>query len=297
MVHRAATGPGTLSGTGWAADVAQTAVSEFVASLGPMSAASQLFAQALQVPLRPGTSDVRIPGAIPTGIAGAFVEEGEPIPVTAWNFAAATLSSKKLAILTAITRELAKTGRAEREVRRLLREAAALTLDAYLFSDDAATDAAPAGLFYGLTPITTQAFDSDALVNDLTALVAAVAPIGGDRLAYVASPARAAQISMRVPALRFPVFASSAIPDTRIAAVALDALAVGIDPTPDIYVDSQASVHMSSEPLELVSDNPTTADPVRSFYQTASIGIRLILDCDWALRDPGAVAMVEGVAW
>lgn len=298
LVFRANQTVGTTGGSGWASQLAQTATTLFVTGLGPLSAASQLFRLALNIPFTEGQAQTNVPGMIPVAQAGAFVAESDPIPVASFDFSAASLKHKKVAFIAAITRELAKAPRAEAEIRSLLHEAAALTLDAALFSSNAATTAAPAGLFYGVSATSPAALAMDEFEDHLASLVAALAPIAGDRIAFVASPARALQISIRAPQLRYPVLATSAISDQRLAAVALNALAVAVEPTPDIFVSQEAVVHMSDDPDEIVSDTgPTTADPTRSMFQTATLGIRIILEMDWALRDAGAVKFIDGISW
>jgi hypothetical protein len=39
------------------------------------------------------------------------------------------------------------------------------------------------------------------------------------------------------------------------------------------------------------------AAPTESLWQTACIGLRALIDCDWTLRRAGAVAVVTGVTW
>jgi hypothetical protein len=40
-------------------------------------------------------------------------------------------------------------------------------------------------------------------------------------------------------------------------------------------------------PLEIVSGTgPTTADPVRSLWQTASVGVRMLMDVSWSCAAP-----------
>jgi hypothetical protein len=102
---------------------------------------------------------------------------------------------------------------------------------------------------------------------------------------------------MRAPNLRYPVLATSAVPDDRVAAVALDGFAVSVDPLPDIVVSQEAILHMSDDPGEIVTGAGAVADPVRSLFQTASLSIRLLIDMDWTPRDERAVALVDGIAW
>lgn len=296
LLMRAVQTAGSVSGSGWASHIAAQAVAAFVLGLGPLSAAAQLFQLAYSANVPEGMNALSVPGVIPSQ-AGAFVKELDPIPVTSWNFDAAIMTPKKLALITVITRELAKRSGAEAAVRDLLQSSAAITLDNVLFSNAAATDAAPAGLFYGVNATVPGAFDQDSMVNDLTSLASAVSAISGDRLAFVASTARAAQISMRAPNLRYPVLASSAVSDNRVAAVALPGFAVHIGAKPDIEVSQEAILHMSDTPGEIVPDNGAASDPVRSLFQTASLALRVLIEVDWKPRDNRAVAFIEGLSW
>jgi methylthioribose-1-phosphate isomerase len=55
---------------------------------------------------------------------------------------------------------------------------------------------------------------------------------------------------------------------------------------PAFDVSEQATIHMEdTTPLEIVSGTgPTTADPVRSLWQTNSMGVRMVLDVSWTMR-------------
>ena len=59
-----------------------------------------------------------------------------------------------------------------------------------------------------------------------------------------------------------------------------------------------ASIHEESDaPLPLHDEAGVAAAPVRSLYQTNSLGLRLTLECDWAPLRDGAVVTLTGVAW
>jgi hypothetical protein len=65
-------------------------------------------------------------------------------------------------------------------------------------------------------------------------------------------------------------------------------------------VSDQATVHEEdTTPLPIVGPGgtPVTANPVRSLWQTDSLGLRLILNMNWALRRTGMVAVINGVTW
>jgi hypothetical protein len=55
---------------------------------------------------------------------------------------------------------------------------------------------------------------------------------------------------------------------------------------------------MSDTPLEIVSGTgPTTADPVRSMFQTNSVALKMMMDVTWNMRRTGMVQWIENVTW
>jgi hypothetical protein len=93
-----------------------------------------------------------------------------------------------------------------------------------------------------------------------------------------------------------PGLAAMAIPAPALAAgmlVMIDAAsfasAVG---TIDFSVSQNPAIHMDSAPQAVM-----TAAPVRSLWQTASIGVRMLLDMNWTMRRTGSVSWMTGVTW
>ena len=72
-------------------------------------------------------------------------------------------------------------------------------------------------------------------------------------------------------------------------------LAWGAGADPDIDVSTEAVLHMSDDPLDIVLSG-VTADPTRSVYQTDAIAIRMILPIAFAKRRADAVAYISGVS-
>lgn len=300
VIFRAATEPATTAGDNWAGDLVDAALMDFLADLGPLSAGSQLFAMGMQIPFDDKHNVARVPAIRPAALSGAFISEGLPIPVMQFSVSAEAPTPRKMAIIAAVSRELARSSQAEIGIEQVLRESAALTLDHFLFSDTADTGSNPAGLFHGVTPISgTDAFSADPMIADLTALTSAVAPVAGANIAFIASPARALQISSSLANLVYPVLPSSAMSDNKIAAVAVNGVAVSAYPIPDIEVGPDATLHMDDVPAEIVSAGSpgTTAAPVSSMFQTGLIAIRLIAHVSWVKRHSGVVAVREGLAW
>jgi len=141
-----------------------------------------------------------------------------------------------------------------------------------------------------------------AMTADLAALAAAVAPIGGSELLFVASPKQYFKINLlRTAPLPFPLIASSGLGDGIVVCIATNALAVagGNDP-PRIQVSTEALLHFEdTSPLAIgtVGTPPTVAAPTRSLFQTDGVAVRLTADITWALRATGAISWTQSVTW
>ena len=145
---------------------------------------------------------VRVPyvsGAAQPG----FIEEAAPAPVTELTFAGVDVGpARKILILAAVTGELenATPETASTVIGRALADAVAKAVDTKLFSADAATSAAPAGLLDGLVALTpaTGGTDTEMIGADIAALATAIgaADINPDDMVIVASSAQAAKLRL-----------------------------------------------------------------------------------------------------
>ncbi|MFM9859269.1 phage major capsid protein [Pseudoxanthobacter sp. M-2] len=290
-----------LSTTGNQAALAESALRSFLVSLAPESAAAELIRRGVRIDI--GRSSLaRFPFRSGAPTAAPWVGQGDPIPVVSRTFDGVTIGpAKKIALISAITRELAKRADGEAVVTRVLREDVAAGLDAAYFSTAAASDAANAGLLNGVSALSgTPGADAVAMAADLEALAAAVSENGSGAVVYIMSPKNAARLPIRVPEIagRITVLPSHAVANTRIIAVDPVSVLHSTDPAPDIVVSRDAVLHMSDVPLEIVSDTgPTTADPVRSIYQTDGIAIRIIAEIAFAKRRSDAVAFINDASW
>src|SRR5262245_5213861 len=199
LVLRAATVPATLGTSAWAGALAQAAVADAIVGLAPASAAAAAIARGLTVSLA-GYGSITIPSKVVTaGDAGGFVSEGSPITVRQLTIGGPTLTPNKFATIAGYTREVAtfsvQDGSAV--VRQILSEAAALALDAAMFSTTAASAGLrPAGILNGVTPITATAGGGQAaLATDIGNLFEALAAAGaGADVVLVANPGQAASL-------------------------------------------------------------------------------------------------------
>lgn len=275
---KASTSPATTTTTGWAAELAASAVGEFVNSLVPQSAAAQLIEMGQKASLD-GRYTVAYPRRL--GLPGTvpFVLQGGAIPVVQRDLTAIVLGpATKLAIISAFTQELAERSAVESAVTTILREDAASSLDATIFSNVAASASRPAGILNGITPLTaTAGGTATAMATDIRALISAVvAAGGGSQIVFFANPVRAAAMAL-IGNAPFPY---KVIPTRALAAdalVALDpgAFTSGFGAEPRVDISGDAVLHFDdTTPLAIgtVDTTNTVAAPSRSLFQTASIG-------------------------
>ena len=117
---------------------------------------------------------------------------------------------------------------------------------------------------------------------DIANLAAAVAPIAGDQIVFIASPKQFTKLRLyRTSAFPWPLFCSAALADTTVMAIALNNLAVaGADTPPKISVSTRKRFCTSKTPSPLpigtLGTPPTIAAPTRSLFQTDAIAMRLI---------------------
>lgn len=292
----------TLGTTGgWATELANGSLGQFLASLVPESAAARLIAQGLKITFKPGAESVSVPVRNGAPTALPWRAEGDPIAVRQYVTAyATTLTPKSFGGITVITKELAKRSDAQAIFTAMLREDLSASLDLAYFSDTASSSAAHPGLLNGVSALAAYgSADEVGMKTDLTALTDAIAAGGSGQVVFVVSAKRAMRMPILSPTMDLTILTSPAVADDVVIAVDPASIvhAFGDEP-PEIDVSETAVVHLSTVPLEIVSDTgPTTADPVRSFYQTAAIGIRILGEAAFGKRRTNAVAWLSGAMW
>jgi hypothetical protein len=174
-----------------------------------------------------------------------------------------------------------------------------LLIDSILLGNAAASASQPAGLLNGLSTLTPSTGGGlGALAGDLKLLMAAIAP--AVRPALIMNAGQAVSFSVLAEAPTVPVVTAPYLAPATVVAIdsAQFASALGV---PDISTDENPTIHMeSSAPLPIATGaqgSGVVASPTQSLWQTASVGIRTLIDCDWALRRTGAVAFITGTTW
>jgi hypothetical protein len=307
ILQRAAMSPAITTGAGWAAELAGTAVADFFSSL-PAGAYAQLIAR---TPLRIDigrNASIRLPAPVTPADAaqGGFVGEGAPIKISKRSITAAvTLTPKKFVIASEVTKEMVQYSAIEQVLRMLLQESAMVAIDVALLGNAAATSAQPAGLLNGLSSLTpsTATTVEDRMSADLGALAAAIP--GALDVVYVVPLAERLVIEgLGTSELLQRVIVSPVMPAKRIVAIDVSQFASLTGDAAEIDVTEVAAIHEEdTTPLPIVGGTAqppvigSVAAPVRSLWQTGSMGVRLIASLSWAMRLGSRVSFVDAVTW
>ena len=233
-----------------------------------------------------------------------FVSEGSPGSVVDLTISATVLGpTNKLLIFSALTREMAQASaeNAETIIGDALAVSAAQSLDAALFSANAATPSAPAGLLHGLAPIASAATTGAAgVADDLGSLAGAIgaAGINPDDMVIITTPSLAVKIRvLSSPKFTNTVLSSSSLAAGTVIAIVPQGLATGYDGSVTVEASTEATVHFeATTPLPIVDDAGVMAAPVLNAFQTDMTILKIRGDVAWVTH-PGAIAEVTGAAW
>jgi hypothetical protein len=294
-VLKAASAPAATSTVGWAKELSPIVVA-FLTNLVPMSAGADLLGRALGLSFD-GAGQINLP-MVTTPLAD-FVGEGQPIPVV--NGVAsiqATLVPYKFSVITVLSRELIEHANAEPLVRNALLQSTGPALDRRLFDNVAGSTVRPAGLLYGLTPLTpaaTTGGKGEAMTEDLQALLSAVAPVAGNsQIVLICAPGQAVSIKLRTfDSFDYPILVSGALAAGTVIAVATNAIVSASDAAPAIDTTRTASMQFNDSP----SGDLMTGGTVIAAFQNDVVGLRLKWPLSWSVRDARGIAFMTGVSW
>lgn len=301
---------GTTSGSHWADDLMQTVNQGFMEALTGFSVYPALRQRGISFSVD-GANTVKIPRRTAGTAGGGWVAEGSPIRVGKLTTAAADLIPKKMGVIVAYSDELNDRAvpQIEALVRRAILEDTAATLDSALLDATAVSSARPAGLLNGVSAVASGYGGGDylAVVEDFKALLAPfISANAADGITVIMNPAQALAISLMVGgdgrfgwfsqvSDRVNIIESTYATANRLIAIRNSDFVTAMGDVPRFDVSQQATIHMEdTTPLEIVSGTgPTTADPVRSLWQTASTGIRMILPVTWTMARTSMVQWID----
>ena len=317
VIVKAAVAPAMTSVAGWAAELVNTAMGEFLETLRPESVYPALAAAGGgRLTFGPNGGAIKVPARASTpSIGGSFVGEGAPIPVRRLALTSATLAPYKMGVITTFTREMAKYSMVALEpmLRQEIIFDTAITLDSTLLGAGAGSATNPAGLLNGVSTLTATAgggaaaflgdirklrapFDS---ANAGSGLMLLMNPAQAEGLALTAGPDGTLGFAADILA-RYRVATSTAIPVGRVIMIRAADFASATGDVPEFELSNDATVHMEdSAPLQIsAAGTPNVvAAPVRSFFQTGVSGLRMLMDVSWTMRRPGMVQFIDSVTW
>jgi HK97 family phage major capsid protein/HK97 family phage prohead protease len=321
LVTRAASAPAITTVAGWADTFVQTMVADLIDSLMPVSVFPRLAAMG-QTYTFGQNGIISLPSRTTGNLGGGFVLQGAPIPVKQGAFTAVTMTPKKMAVITTLTREMAEhsTPSLEGILRQAIMEDTGLAIDTVLLDNNAASATRPQGLqnVGGAALGPTAAGGIAAIIGDLKLMVADLQSTTSGNIrkpVWIINPGDVLAMSLTQAAaggdlpfrdelargtlLGYPVIQSATgTTDTFYLMDASDfATSVGV---PRFDVSDQAVLHMEdTTPLAIgTAGTPATvAAPTRSLYQTDSMALRLIWPMDWAVRRANTVAWVTNMSW
>lgn len=304
---------GTTTVSGWASELVQTGYYGFLQALIGKSVYPELANRGLSL-MFDQYGSISLPRRTAGTAGGGFVAEGSPIRVGKITTAAATLTPKKMGVIVPFSEELAmrSTPSIEAIVRQAIIEDTVATLDPILLDATASSTSRPAGLLNGVSAVGTgyAGGDYNAVREDFRALLAPFySANGADGIVVLMNPAQGLNMSMMAGPVgdpnwlqrikdRVSIIESTNVTANRLIAIRASDFA-GAGGNPRFDVSQQATIHMEdTTPLEIVSGTgPTAADPVRSLWQTASIGVRMLMDVSWTMRRTGMVQWVDTTTW
>jgi Phage capsid family len=320
LITKAAVIPADTTTSGWADSLVSTVIGGLAKDLEPISVYGQLSALGDAYTLgRAGT--VLIPARnTSASVSGAFVGQGLPIPVKQGQFLPISLTMKKLAVITCITREIAEHSvpAIEGILRTAMTNDTGVAIDTILLDTGAATGIRPVGL-RNVTKVNASGTASIVgLIADLKALAGALMTGARGTLrvpVWIMNPIDALAAGLlqstggdfpfadqlsRGSLLGIPLLTSSTVTaDTMLLVDAADFITVASD-APEFNVSNQATFHREdTTPLAISTPGApaTIAAPVSSMWQQDSIAIRMIWPMNWGLQRAGTVQWSDTLAW
>lgn len=304
---------GTTTGSHFVDDLQQVSYQGFLDALDGRSVFPSLRGSS-GLPLNFDSSGTAyIPGVSAGGANGSFFAEGSPMRVGRITTTSGNMTPRKMGVIIPFSREAAKRSTPNLEAlvrRRILADSAAI-LDSHLLDATAEDSIRPGGLLYGVSAAATGYGGGDhvAVKEDFKALLAPfISAKAAGGITVIMNPAQGLSIAMMDGPTnnagwftgvenRVTLIESEHATAGRLIAVRTEDLATALG-APEFELSTQATVHMEdTTPLAISASGATDVTPIRSFFQTDSMGIRMVLDVNWKLVRSGMVQWINGTSY
>jgi HK97 family phage major capsid protein len=312
-MQKAAVTAGSVISGNWASDLVLTeggAFADFAEYLRPQTIVGKLN-------LRRVPFDTAL-GISTSAGAGYWVGEGQPKPLTSFNFDKTTLTPLKCANIVVLTQELLlrESANAEMMVRDEMRNALVALIDTAFIdpSNSGTANVKPASVANGAPhSVASGTGDADdvradlrSLINefvtansgsDITLVMRATDALGAAMMTNALGQSEFPNIGMNGGAL-FPgvnVITSQTVPSGTVIALQPSEIFLADDDGFKVDVSREASLQMLDNPTNASADG--TATSMVSLWQTNSVGFLCERIINWKKRRTTAVAYLTGVAW
>jgi HK97 family phage major capsid protein len=314
MQQKAAVTAGSVVSGNWASDLVLTeggAFADFAEYLRPETIVGKLNLRKVPFDTALGISTV--------AGSGYWVGEGQPKPLTAFNFDKTTLTPLKCANIVVLTQELLmrESANAETMVRDEMKNALVQLIDtAFIDPTNAGTaNVKPASVANGAPhSAATGTGDADDVRSDLRSLInefIAANQQGGD-IVLLMRATDALGAGMMVNALGQPEFpnismgggslfpglnvvTSQTVPSGTVIALQPSEIFLADDGGFKVDASTEASLQMLDNPTNASADG--TATSMVSMFQTNSVAFLCERIINWKKRRTTAVTYLTGVAW
>jgi len=326
--------PASTTSAGWAAELVTSSPSEYFDPADKTTIVPRLSEMARTVPFLGQNSATITRRAEDAKINAGFVGEGNTIPVEKDGYTAATINRNKLAVITVLSKELAKVSvpNAIDLVRRSIFTDTAEATDGFMFDAlPAVAGIRPAGLLNGVTGHPSAGGSVENVLADLKYLLGQMIAIRARKPVILINPLLVASLSLKttegigVSPFKedlakgllggLPYIAADTMPTDQVYALDADSLYIGVD-APEIDLSEHASLVMLNDdgvdPTMKATDAVDAAGSVHisdaasvaggpaqvlSVFQTNSIAMRYVQPVTWATARSNILAQLTGVAW
>jgi HK97 family phage major capsid protein len=304
---------GSVISSNWASDLVLTeggAFADFAEYLRPQTIVGKLNLRSVPFDTALGIST--------SAGAGYWVGEGQPKPLTSFNFDKTTLTPLKCANIVVLTQELLmrESANAEVMVRDEMRNALVALIDTAFIdpTNSGTSNVKPASVANGAPhSAATGTGDADdvradlrSLINefisansgsDITLVMRATDALGAAMMTNALGQSEFPNIGMNGGTL-FPgvnVITSQTVPSGTVIALQPSEIFLADDGGFKVDVSTEASLQMLDNPTNATADG--TATSLVSLWQTNSVGFLCERIINWKKRRSTAVAYLTGVAW
>lgn len=315
IVSKAAAPLGTTTTSGFVSQLQQTSYQGFIDALDAKSIYPELRGRGMTLNFD-AAGTAYIPGVTAGGANGSFFGEGAPMRVGRITTTATTMTNRKLGVIIPFSREAAErsTPNLENLVKRRIIADTGAIIDGALLDAVAEDSVRPGGLLNGVSAVATGAGggDYEAVIADINALLAPFDTANAsDGIALIMHPAQARKLAMMAGPdgtfgwadrflSEFTVVKSTRATAGRLIAVRVEDLATALGDAPRFEISTSATVHMEDsdpQPISTAGSPNVVAAPVRSFFQTDTMGVRMVMDINWKMTRAGMVQWVSGTSW